>query len=1040
MIRPAFGFVLKFFSALTGVAVLLVLAAAWRLSTGAVDLDVLTPYVEEWANETLPEFRFSVSTTKLQWSREDNSLDLRAEGIELRQPGGGEVLNIPEMSLGVDLSALLRGRVEIREMTLYEPELAVIRDREGAIKIDVGDGSLRDVRDILGRFGPAAEADFRARITLRRARITLEDRMSGETLHAADVYFSLGSGARGIFFSFDAALSLGRARMAASGYGLLNPAENVYNATFRGHVRRLADLAGHYGMPPWIGDLDLPAGFSAETTDEGRALHFTATLGKGQARLRDWFSAPVVIDSLEAEGRIDLSARRGEITALKFAAGPLRGRFKGRIAYAGGSLETIRGKGSIDDITLEDFMRYWPSRLAADAYEWVAAHMADGVISDASMVLDLDQAVLSGRKAAGPDALTVDYRFAKAVARDLPWGMRITDAGGVVRLTAENIDITIDTARMGDIALREGRFLATGFQQEDQAALIEATAEGPLQSFFDRLEKISPGLLAENGIEERPASGVAAIRANIAFPLIKTLRGDQIDYKIAGSTEGAVVRLRGLDDPLRDGRIALRVDRKRASVKGMASFRDTPLSLDILKQDGAGLQGRIDGRLPLTRFADFLGPVRRYVSGYSDVTARFADLGDQRVIVDIDADIADTAIALTPLPYGKPASVPGRLRLRLLNDSGGRRISALKLTGRGIDIEGSADLDRQDNLLRLDLSRVMLGDADKPANDLRISYLRSGPGQGPFLSVTGSIMDAGPLVEKLFAADDGPVSLPEGMDRLMLSADIGLLHFDQDLALSNLKAVASLQGDRIAELKLSGRFSDDAPLEASIRPAGDVRQLRLRAANAGNFLRALNIYENMQGGRLAIDAMIGDQQPDRPVRGLAVIENFRISNAPVLAQLLSVASLSGIGELLRGEGISFNRAEAPFTYANGKIAFRKARAAGSAIGLTAQGTYDVANEAFDIKGTIIPAYTINSVLGKIPLLGNLLVGRKGEGVFGVNYLITGTAEDPRVTVNPLSALAPGILRRMFLEPLTGVFGGKVPPAGAEEENFPQSDR
>lgn len=1038
MIRPAFGFLLKFLSALTGAAVLLALAAAWRLSTGAVDLDMLTPYVEEWANETLPEFRFSVSATKLQWSREDNSLSLLAEGIELRQPGGKDVLSIPEMSLGLDLAALLRGRAEIREMTFYEPQLTVVRDSEGAIKVDVGNGRLRDLRDILARFGPAAQADIRARVTLRRARITLDDRMSGEKILAEDVDFSLGSGVRGVFFSFDAGLALGDARLNASGYGLLNPAENLYNATFRGRIGRLADLAGHYGMPPWIAGLELPADFNAELKDEGRKLNFNASFGKGQVRLRDFFPKPLAIDRLEAVGQIDLPGRKGEITAVKFAAGPMRGRFRGRAAYSAEGLVSLKGKGSIDDIALTDFMRFWPSRLASDAYDWVAAHMREGMISDASLAVDFNRDVLSGRKPAGADALTVDYRFAGAVAEDLPWDMRITDAEGVVRLTAEAIDITVDTARMGDVTLREGRFLATGFQEEDQAALIEGTAEGPLQSFFDRLEKISPGLLAENGVQARPAGGVAAVRANIAFPLTKTLRDEQIDYKIAGSTEGAVIRLRGLEDPLREGRVAFRVDRKKTTVKGTASLRDTLVSLDILKQGGAGLQGRIGGRLPLERFADFLGPVHRYVSGYADLSANFTDLGRQGVVVDIDADVTDTAIVLSPLPYGKAASVPGRLRLRLLNTPAGRRISGLKLAGRGIDIEGSADLDGQNNLLRLDLSRVVLGDADKPVNDLRISYLRSGPGQGPFLSVAGRIMDAAPLVEKLFAGDNA-ASLPPGLDRLMLSADIGLLHFDRDLALGNLKAVASLQGDRITELKLSGSFSADAPLQASIRPEGDRRQLRLRAANAGNFLRALNIYDNMQGGRLAINAVIEDTQPDRPVRGFAVIENFRISNAPVLAQLLSVASLSGIGELLRGEGISFNRAEAPFTYARGRIAFNKARAAGSAIGLTAQGTYDVANEAYDIKGTIIPAYTINSVLGKIPLLGNLLVGRKGEGVFGVNYLITGTAEDPNVTVNPLSALAPGILRRMFLEPLTGAFGGKAPSA-AEDENFSLPDR
>jgi hypothetical protein len=87
----------------------------------------------------------------------------------------------------------------------------------------------------------------------------------------------------------------------------------------------------------------------------------------------------------------------------------------------------------------------------------------------------------------------------------------------------------------------------------------------------------------------------------------------------------------------------------------------------------------------------------------------------------------------------------------------------------------------------------------------------------------------------------------------------------------------------------------------------------------------------------------------------------------------------------------------------------------------------MADNVLDLEGTIVPAYTINSILGEVPLLGPLIVGRKGEGIFGFTYRISGGADNPDVAVNPLSALAPGFLRRLF------EFDSKLPDKGEKSK-------
>ena len=98
---------------------------------------------------------------------------------------------------------------------------------------------------------------------------------------------------------------------------------------------------------------------------------------------------------------------------------------------------------------------------------------------------------------------------------------------------------------------------------------------------------------------------------------------------------------------------------------------------------------------------------------------------------------------------------------------------------------------------------------------------------------------------------------------------------------------------------------------------------------------------------------------------------------------------------------------------DGVVTLTEARAFGPAFGITADGIIDRDKNTADLRGTIAPAYSLNSLPGKIPILGRLLVGREGEGLFAVTYTMKGDLKDPRVVVNPLSALAPGFLRRMF---------------------------
>jgi uncharacterized protein YhdP len=142
-----------------------------------------------------------------------------------------------------------------------------------------------------------------------------------------------------------------------------------------------------------------------------------------------------------------------------------------------------------------------------------------------------------------------------------------------------------------------------------------------------------------------------------------------------------------------------------------------------------------------------------------------------------------------------------------------------------------------------------------------------------------------------------------------------------------------------------------------------------------------------------------------------------LKKAPIAAKLLSLTSLTGLLDTLSGEGIFFDRIEAEYDY-DGKIlkSTNTWKAYGSSLGLTANGSIDMINDTLDLEGFIIPSYFMNSLLGRIPLVGKIFSGESGGGLFAFSYSIKGSLDEPKVSVNPLTAFAPGILRNIFVKP------------------------
>ena len=367
--------------------------------------------------------------------------------------------------------------------------------------------------------------------------------------------------------------------------------------------------------------------------------------------------------------------------------------------------------------------------------------------------------------------------------------------------------------------------------------------------------------------------------------------------------------------------------------------------------------------------------------------------------VEIEGDTALTGAAPLPGPF--------HVALRYAPTAAGSSHVQVKFSGTEARGDASLDLDG-DTLRTLTIPRLQYGRSDvsvRIARDAAARYRAT---------LAGERLDVQPFLERM--RSQLPIGTAGEGTPWELEAHVHRVLGTGGTEFTDVGARAQGAGSDVHMLDATGDLSGGGEVHVALTPHDGIRHFEATAKPGGQTLQALGLYEHASGGDLKVTATV-DPRDSGTVKGHAFMNDFRVTNAPVLTRVLSVGSLDGIAGMLGGEGIWFSKARMRFNWSGGKLEVQHARAVG-AIGITADGTIDPQRRRIDLHGSVIPAYTLNTALGWLPLFGKYLVGGEGQGLFGIEYRVGGTPDAPEVNVNALSALAPGILRKMFVDPFT----------------------
>jgi len=373
---------------------------------------------------------------------------------------------------------------------------------------------------------------------------------------------------------------------------------------------------------------------------------------------------------------------------------------------------------------------------------------------------------------------------------------------------------------------------------------------------------------------------------------------------------------------------------------------------------------------------------------------------------EVPLELLEASLAVDGIGWSKPAGTAVLAKARL-GFTGGKLTAIPEATVEGggmIAAFSAVFAPETQELQRISIRRLAFGNTDVSG-----SADRQAKG-GWSIAMSGRSFDASRYLADVGKGRVGgselPLRIEAKLDRLILGPD-------REVGAVSLSFVDD--GVHWQRVVLDGRFAAGGTMALRFgEPAGS-RVLTFESDNLGAVLKLLGVSAAVVGGQVKVTALAEDRRKGRLFGGHLEGANFKVVHAPLLARLLSVASLSGIEALVNSnEGISFTRLRGDFTYDAGKLKVSEVRAVGNAIGITAGGAVDIGADTLDLAGVLVPAYTINSLLGKVPLLGDVLVGGEGGGVFAVNFRVAGPVGDPKVTVNALSTLAPGFMRKLFM--------------------------
>ncbi|MGC3936953.1 DUF3971 domain-containing protein [Roseobacter sp. EG26] len=998
--------------------------------------------------------------------------DVRATTLD-----GVEVISFSQMRASLSLNGLLERKLQLTSLDLNGVFLTLKRSAEGRIALQGGIGTASVAREAPNLAQLVSDLDdFLLRPFMERlSRATLQ----GLTLRYEDARASRGwtiDGGRislvreedDLRFAVDLAVLGGGAQVAtvAANYaGRIGEQASEFGVTFANVAA--GDIAAQGPAFAWLGVLDAPISGSLRggVNEDSSINPLNATLQIGAGVIQPTAqSLPIPIDGARSyfsyqpaervlrfdelsvqskwvSGRLEGSAalNADETQRLEDLVGQFRltdlkidpaDFYKEPVSIAEAELDfrlslrpfslkvgrfdildqgnRLTAKGTLGadangwDIALDAemnrldtgrLMELWPEAVKPKTRTWLSENVFAGKLHDATAAL---------RWSAGQAPETyLGFDFAEADVRFLKEMPLIKGGKGHASLLRDRFVLVIDDGEViapegGPVTITGSSFIIPDVKaKEETPAVVRLLTNSTVTAVLSMLDQPPLNVMQKAALPVALAEGRALLSGTLALPLKKKTKVDEVEFDVSGRIESVRSDILVKNYILSAPALALTASEAEVQLQGQGDLSGVPFDVVWAQPLGApGTPGKVTGQVEITPQALDTFKISlpdRYVTGKGRADINVALVKGTPPDLQLRSDLRGIGLAIPPLGWSKAPATPATLLVSAqLGDV--PDVEGISLEAPGLAAKGTVLLDEDGKLDRVSLTKVQISNwLDAP-----VDLVGRGAGQPVGIVVRGGRVDL------------SRANLPGSTSSATASAPL-------TVALDTLKVTDSIsindmRGDFTTGAGLDGTFrgrvNGGAPVTGRVIPQGGRSAIRLTANDAGAVFASAGVMKQGRGGKLELVLLpVGT---GGAFDGTLRVLDTSVLDAPAMAALLNAVSIVGLFNVEGGGSLYFSEVNADFRLSPSRITLREGSAVGSSMGISMDGVLATDTGRLQMQGVITPVYLLNGI-------GSIFT-RKGEGLFAFNYSITGTAKNPDVFVNPLTALTPGGIRDLFRAP------------------------
>lgn len=727
----------------------------------------------------------------------------------------------------------------------------------------------------------------------------------------------------------------------------------------------------------------------------------------GQFRLEDisidpaaLYPAPVTFPEAFVDMRVTLNPFRVSFAevALTDAAGREAADQVTRLGITGevgASPEgwTVALDGRVDALSTARFMALWPESFRPGMREWFASNVAGGELADVAGALRI--------RPGQPVDMSATWGFRGMEVRILPEQPPIAGAAGTAWYQDNSFVLTLDAGEMvppqgGAVDVAGSALIVPDNTVRDPPSIVRFRSDSTITAAMAVLNAPPFGVIAATGLPVTMADGRMTVAGDIRLPLGGVLGPGAVDWDMTARMTG--VR----SDIIIPGRTLAASDLVARTDPGVVEISGR-MTLDGVPAEATWTQPLGQGPQPAAIVADVeISPRFLDAFGIALPDGTLSGEGVGRVEIALPpggvpsftmvSDLAGIGLNLPQVGWAKGRTTPGRFEAEGLFGAV-PEITRITLDAPGLEATGRVDLRADGALDRARFDRVQLGGwFDGP-----VDLIGRGTGQVVGVEVRGGWMD---IAEATFGDSDepgGPITATLAEMRVMDGVVITDLRTELD-------ASDGIRGTFV------GKVNGGPAVEGTVTPVPGGVEIHVQSARAGAVLQASDFFDEADDGG-TLDLWLTQTGVEGQFDGRLAIDDLRVTEAPALAQLLNAFSVFGLLQQMAGQGVVFDEVRAFFRIDPDRVTVTRSSAVGVGLGLSLDGVYWIDSGEVDMQGVLSPFYILNSV-------GEVLT-RRGEGLLGFSFLLSGPIEDYDIAVNPLSVLTPGMFRDIFRRPVPG---------------------